>query len=286
MATQGQFVHRPGAFIPVRERLLTGVSEPSRERRLAVADVGRSSGSAASQFEPDAGKAFRSLAAVADTRWGLGGHRHPGTACREGESDAPGGRGRDGAVFGEAGGAEGVVGVSGEAVRVDSPPASCRLQSTSKCFSERFRPASFVCRHEACGSRRHCRRCKRLPGQHEGMECNTRPGPTRKRRSRDAWPAQRFNANWRKSWPSSRAGLLTPRTPMTCGQSWSTLQEPDSGSTRSTISATHNCPSSSERSCARSVLRRRISPVCRTQSGGVYGQSPPWEQGAMQGDAM
>ena len=31
MATQGQFVHGPGAFIPVRERWLTGVNESSRE---------------------------------------------------------------------------------------------------------------------------------------------------------------------------------------------------------------------------------------------------------------
>ena len=31
MATQGQFVHRPGAFLPIRERLLTGVKKSSRE---------------------------------------------------------------------------------------------------------------------------------------------------------------------------------------------------------------------------------------------------------------
>lgn len=111
MATQEQFVHRKGAFLPICERLLTGVNECSREGRLAVTNAGWSIGSAASQFEPDTGKAIRKLAAVADTRCGLGGGRHPGTDCRDGQSGAPSGEGRDGAVFGEVGWAEGVVGV-------------------------------------------------------------------------------------------------------------------------------------------------------------------------------
>lgn len=58
---------------------------------LEVADSDSGSGSDAPQFEPDAGKALRSLVAVADTRWRLGGSRHPGTDCREGESDSPSG---------------------------------------------------------------------------------------------------------------------------------------------------------------------------------------------------
>jgi len=58
---------------------------------LADADAGSSSGSDTSRLKPDAGKVLRSLVAVADTRWRLGGSRHPGTDCREGESDAPSG---------------------------------------------------------------------------------------------------------------------------------------------------------------------------------------------------
>ena len=57
MATQGQFVHRPGAFLPIRERLLTGVNECSRERS-GSGEAARHGRSDACRLELDSGKGY------------------------------------------------------------------------------------------------------------------------------------------------------------------------------------------------------------------------------------
>ena len=57
MATQGKFVHRPGAFLPIRERLLTGVNECSREGGGSGAAV-RHGPSDAARVELDSGKRY------------------------------------------------------------------------------------------------------------------------------------------------------------------------------------------------------------------------------------